>query len=101
LVDVIVENISGITDDEHPEFNPFSLDAVPYGTEEADLDDLYNPNKPGLEELLGTEDTDKIRTFRMEGAEFTENNSGIRTQNYLASIVDRAIKLRAIAYIKV
>jgi hypothetical protein len=78
---VSVENLGNVADEEHPEFDPFSLDAVPYGTEEADLDDPYNPNEPGLEELLGTEDADAIGTFPEEGAEFTEDDGGIRTPN--------------------
>ena len=62
-----------VADDENPDFDPFSLDAVPYGTEEADLDDPYDSNELGLEELLGIEDVDEIGKFLEKGVKFTED----------------------------
>lgn len=65
------------------------------------MDDPYDSNELGLEELLGIEDVDEIGTFLEKGVKFTEDNGGIRAQNCERSIVDRAIKLRAIACAKI
>jgi hypothetical protein len=99
---VSVEDLSDGTGKDPDDFDPFSVDAVPFREEEADLNDCtpIDLEDAAIQDILGPENDDgEIGIFLEDGANFTKSDLA-ETQDCVTQIVNRAIELRSIACAK-
>ena len=98
-----VEDLSDGNGEDLDDFDPFSVDAVPFGEEEADLNDCtpIDLQEAAIQDILGAGNDDgEIGVFLEDGANFTESDLA-EAQDCVTQIVNRAIELRSIACAKI